>query len=88
MDFSSAIEGLARRGKAPDHNAYAFRGVARMDQKKFAGALQDFDAALELKSHPTYYYYRGLALLALGRNSEAAADFEKAGPNPPPIDTF
>lgn len=87
-DFSAAIEGLAKRGKKPDHNAYAFRGVAYMDLKQYENALQDFDAALALKLHPTYYYYRGLALQALGKNREAELNFELAGPNPPPIDTF
>lgn len=87
-DFSSAIEGLVKKGKKPDHNAYAFRGVAFMDLKQYEKALQDFDTALAIKLHPTYYYYRGLALQALGRNREAELCFELAGPNPPPIDTF
>lgn len=87
-DFSSAIGWLARRGKSPDHNAYAFRGVAEMDLQRYEGALLDFDAALALKPHPTYYYYRGLALRGLGRGEEAETAFRLAGPNPPPIDTF
>lgn len=87
-DFSSAIEGLAKRGKKPDNNAFAFRGVAFMDLQQYEKALQDFDAALALKLHPTYYYYRGLTLQALGKNREAELDFKLAGPNPPPIDTF
>jgi hypothetical protein len=87
-DFSAAIDGLARRGKAPDYNAYAFRGVANMDLKRFEDAVSDFSRALMLKSHPTYYYYRGLAFQALGRHEEAEIDFNLAGPDPPPIDTF
>jgi len=87
-DFSRAIEWFARSGKAPDHNAYAFRGLASYDLRMYAEAVTDFTAALALKPHPTYYYYRGLALQALGRNKEAEIDLELAGPNPPPIDTF
>lgn len=87
-DFSAAIGWLAARSKTPDHNAYAFRGVAEMDLKRFDAALLDFDAALALRSHPTYFYYRAMALQALGRQDEARIDFNRAGPNPPLIDTF
>lgn len=87
-DFSLAIEWLAKRGKVPDYNAYAFRGLARIDLRQFEDAVKDFTVALALKPHPTYYYYRGVALQALGKNKEAEADFNLAGPNPPPIDTF
>jgi hypothetical protein len=44
--------------------------------------------AISLFPHPTYYYYRGLALEAQGRIREAREDFEQAGPNPVPIDRF
>lgn len=87
-DFSSAIGLVGKSGRKPDHNAYAFRGVALLDMKCYDKALTDFDAALALKSHPTYYYYRGLALKGAGRGREAAVEFDRAGPNPPPIDTF
>ncbi len=87
-DFSAAIERLAKKGKKPDHNAYAFRGVALMDLEDYENAEKDFDAALALKPHPTYFFYRGLALQALGKSQEAAINFELAGPNPPAIDTF
>lgn len=87
-DFSSAIGWLARSGKAPDHNAYAFRGLAEFDLQMYEDAVADFSTALAIKPHPTYYYYRGLALQALGMSEEAEIDFELAGPNPPPIDTF
>jgi len=87
-DFSSAIELSEKSGKKPDYNAYAFRGVALMDMKQYNSAIKDFDAAVAIKSHPTYFLYRGMALQALGRNKEAEADFKLAGPNPPPIDKF
>lgn len=88
LDFSSAIDLLEKRGRKPDHNVYAFRGVALLDMKCYDRALEDFNAALSIKSYPTYYYYRGLVLNASGKEREAAADFDRAGPNPPPIDTF
>jgi len=87
-DFNTAIGIAAGSGMKTVYNLYAFRGVAMSDTGRFAEAVADFDRAIELHAHPTYFHLRATALMALGKTAEAAEDFRRAGPNPPPIDWF
>jgi protein O-mannosyl-transferase len=87
-DFNAAIDIAAKAGVRSIFNLYAFRGVALSDTGRFSEAVADFDRAIALYPHPTYYQQRGAALKALGREAEAEDDFRRAGPNPPPIDWF
>lgn len=87
-DFDAAVAIAERAGQKSIYNLYAFRGVALSDLGRFREAIVDFDRAIQLLPHPTYYQARGKALQAVGRFSEAAADFRRAGANPPPIDWF
>ncbi|MBT0666550.1 hypothetical protein KI809_19750 [Geobacter pelophilus] len=87
-DFNVAIAIAEKAGVRSIYNLYAFRGVALGDIGSFAEAVTDFDRAIALYQHPTYFYQRGVALKALGRTAEAEMDFRRAGPNPPPIDWF
>jgi hypothetical protein len=87
-DFTAAIDIATKSGVRTLHNLYAFRGVALSDTGRFAEAVADFDRAIAIYPHPTYYQLRGAALRALGRTTEAERDLRRAGPNPPPIDWF
>jgi tetratricopeptide (TPR) repeat protein len=87
-DFSAAIDIAVKAGIRSIYNLYAFRGVALGDTGRFVEAVADFDRAIELYPHPTYFQQRGIALKALGRAAEAEEDFRRAGRNPPPIDWF
>lgn len=58
--------------------AYASRGVARMALADHAGAVEDFDAAIELVGRdPDMLLRRGLAHRALGHGEQALADFDE-----------
>jgi tetratricopeptide (TPR) repeat protein len=87
-DFTAAIDIATKSGVRTLYNLYAFRGVALSDTGRFAEAVADFDRAIGLYPHPTYFQLRGTALRALGRSAEAEKDLRSAGPNPPPIDWF
>jgi hypothetical protein len=87
-DFTVAIDIAVKAGVKSVYNLYAFRGVALSDVGRFAEAIADFDRAIALYPHPTYFQQRGFALKSLGRAAEAEADFRRAGSEPPPIDWF
>jgi len=58
---------------------YVHRAVTRIRVKDYTGALSDLD--LQQKKYSKFaetFYYRGQALLALGRKEEARVAFEKA----------
>ncbi|MBI4616373.1 MAG: tetratricopeptide repeat protein [Planctomycetes bacterium] len=73
---------LAPQGLWPDPRTaeeYTKRGAARRDQGDLAGAIRDFDRAIELK--PDYadaYTNRGLARAAQGDLSGAIRDYDRA----------
>jgi clan AA aspartic protease (TIGR02281 family) len=54
------------------------RGLIRLRQKDYAGALADFDRAQAMRSGPTDRYLRGIALIALGRGEEGHAEIAQA----------
>ncbi|GAM10543.1 transmembrane and TPR repeat-containing protein 3 [Geobacter sp. OR-1] len=87
-DFNAAIAIAAKSGVGSIYNLYAFRGVALSDIGRYEEAVADFDKAIELYPHPTYFQQRGAALKALGRFDAANEDLRRAGPNPPAIDWF
>jgi tetratricopeptide (TPR) repeat protein len=87
-DFSAAISIATNTGYKKVYNLYAFRGVALSDTGRYNEAIVDFDMAIRIFPHPTYFQLRGEVLKALGRTAKAEADFFRAGPNPPPIDWF
>jgi tetratricopeptide (TPR) repeat protein len=87
-DFTSAIGRVTVTLKPYEYNFYAFRAESLRLAGKVADAARDYDTAIGLKPHPAYYYHRGLALRAMGKNSEADEDFRRAGPDPGPINWF
>jgi len=55
------------------------RGYAYYNLSQYERAIQDFDEAIRLDPQSAYaYYMRGLANQALGKNTAADRDFQKA----------
>lgn len=79
QDYSTAIDLLAAVKSQEIYNLYAFRGEAFARAGRYQEAVRDLDAAIALFPHRLYYYHRGMALQALGRQAEAAEDMAKAG---------
>ena len=65
---------------SPDYSlALEWKGDALMDQDKHEDALIAYESAIGSDTiFPQFWYKKGLALKALGRNSEADAAFAKA----------
>jgi len=78
-DFTQAIAIADMVGMPPNYNLYAFRGEALRKAGLYHDAIKSFTIAIGLYRHPSYFYQRGLALKALGRQKEAEEDFERAG---------
>ena len=73
-DFNRAIEINARMTRA-----YHGRAGIRKDQKYLIGAISDYSRVIELEPHlATAYANRGLVQLLLGKDAEAAQDFEQS----------
>jgi len=71
--YSSALRVL------PHPWAYNNRGIARAEQKDLAGALADYDRAIELKpDYATAYNNRGLARAEQKDLAGALADYDRA----------
>jgi tetratricopeptide (TPR) repeat protein len=75
------------------HGAHMKRGEKRFEAKDFAGALQDFEAALTYPENigvgrsnrpqeADAHYWRGLSLQALGRLDEAKAAWKQGAAGP------
>lgn len=63
-----------------DHErAHYYRGIARLLQGNFAGAVKDLTASLTINhERGVTYLARGIALAELGREEEAVRDFKTA----------
>lgn len=81
-DFSAAIEFAARAKLPVIHELYGLRGTALAGMHRYEDAVADFTLALDGTSLPLYYYHRGQALQALGRQAEAENDFNRGKPDP------
>ena len=56
---------------------YVNRGIVYAMKGEFDKAIPDYDKAIQLDSkYARPYYFRGVAYKALGRNTEAIADFK------------
>lgn len=74
------IDDLNEAIRWDDTNAMAYhdRGALRFNAREFDKAVEDFTAAINLRpNEKKFYLNRGHALKALGRESEAQADYEK-----------
>lgn len=60
------------------YNLYAYRGESLVLEGRYAEAVDDFSAAIEMYPQKLYYYYRSMAFEGLGRIKEAEQDSIKA----------
>lgn len=84
-DFTAALGMITPTLKPFEYNFYALRAESLREAGMLADAVADFNTAIGLHPHPSYYFHRGLALQAMGKNAEAEEDFRRAGPDPGPI---
>jgi Flp pilus assembly protein TadD len=62
-----------------DPGVFLNAGIVLLNKKNPAGAWDQFDRAVKIKSDDgEAYFYRGLAALQLKRNADAKADFQKS----------
>jgi tetratricopeptide (TPR) repeat protein len=85
-DLSASITMGIKAGFPELFNLHALRGDALSKAGRFQEAVQEFTEAIALYPYPGYYYHRGKALQALGRQREAETDFLRAGPETGPIE--
>ena len=65
-------------GVGIDPNTLLNIGISRYNAGEYPHAVAEFDRVVaDNPDLPDAYYYRGLAYLAIGKNAEAKADFEK-----------
>lgn len=65
---------------------HALRGDALSKAQRYESAVKEFSEAIRLKPYSMFLYHRGVALKALGRQSEAEDDFRQAGGENWPLD--
>jgi hypothetical protein len=87
-DFTTALGMIPPTLKAYEYNFYAFRGESLREAGRYEDAVRDFTTAIGMRTHPAYFFHRGLALKALGREIEAEEDFRRSGPDPGPVIWF
>lgn len=78
-DYTTGLEMFEQEKNGEIYNLYAFRGEALALAGNYSAAVKDFDVAISLFPHKLYYYYRGYALVELGRIKEAEHDLVRAG---------
>jgi hypothetical protein len=87
-DFSAAIGMITPTLKPFEYNFYAFRAESLLGAGHYEDAVRDFTTAIAIRPHPAYFYYRSVALQALGKPDEAAEDLRHSGSAPGPINWF
>jgi len=85
-DLAASINFARKADLEEIYKLHALRGVALFKQDLYAEAVHEFDRAISSCSDPKYFFYRGMALMALGRTKEAEADFSQAGGATGPIE--
>lgn len=73
----------AIRRDGETRNFVGSRGLIRLRQKDYAGALGDFDKALAMRKGATDEILRGLALIGMNRGEEGRAAIAKASKDAP-----
>ncbi|WP_378176816.1 tetratricopeptide repeat protein [Aquimarina sp. SS2-1] len=62
-----------------DPSAFPYRGISYMALKKYKKAIADFDLGIKVYDKSSLsYYYKGIALLEMGKKNEALIHIEKA----------
>lgn len=78
-DYTTCLQMFAEDKNPEIFNLYAFRGEALGKAGRYSEAVKDFDTAISLFPNRIYHYYRGYALIELGRIKEAEQDLLRAG---------
>ncbi len=86
QDLTVSISFAQKAAVEEIYKLYALRGVALINQERYPEAIDDFSRAISSCSDLKYYYYRGRAFEAMGKSSEASADFQRSGPAAGPIE--
>ena len=81
MAFNDFNKAIALRPDLP--GAFEDRGDLYYEQEKYKEAVDDFTAAIDLKSDPKVYYKRGLAYARLSDKDNAIKDYTDAIKNKP-----
>lgn len=84
-DFEASIKMAETAGHPEIYTLHAFRGEALRKGGRYAEAVAEFSTAISMAPLPNFYYYRSLALSALGRSAEAEADLLRSGGEKGPI---
>jgi tetratricopeptide (TPR) repeat protein len=85
-DLSASLSFAHRASLDEIYKLHALRGVALLNQERYAEAKDDFDSAIIRCADPRYFYQRGRTLAAMGKTREAEADFLRAGTITGPIE--
>lgn len=62
----------------PEDEQESLKGLARLAEKDYSGALEAFDAAMRLSPKAKYSYHRAAALRGMGRRKEALEEIRTA----------
>lgn len=85
-DISVSIQMGKNAGYPGVFYLHALRGDALIKSKQYESAVNEFSEAIRLNPHGIFFYHRGIALKALGRQDEADNDFRLAGYEKGPLD--